>query len=270
MYDPASVDVPYLPPDNLANGPPRLANWRRHWGLEDLTEAQIRRARAAYFAMISFVDDQMGTVLGELRALGLEDDTFVVYLADHGEMAGEHGLWYKSVFFDGAAKVPFILSYPKLLPPGRQIDTPVELVDLFPTLAGLIGAGGQLPEGLDGADLLPHAAGGAPAPKDAAFSEHYTQGVPTPQRMIRTQRWKYNYYAGEPGELYDLQEDPGELRNLARDSGYRDVVRDLEARVLAGWNLEPARAEVDGLMARQRQSNTGFSYSGRNRSASSG
>jgi len=270
-YDPATVDLPPRPPDPLnplADCPPRLANWRRFRGLEDLTEAQTRRARAAYYALITAVDDQIGQVLAELADLGLENDTIVVYLADHGEMAGEHGLWFKSVFFDAATKVPLILRFPGRLPTDQVVEHPVQLVDLFPTLASLAGLAEAVPAGLDGADLVPLATGRPDsdlASRDV-FCEFYAQGVPSPQRMIRSGRWKYNYYEGELGELYDLQVDPHEFHNLVGAPHHQSLVRELEARLLATWDLAPVRAELDAVLARQRVVDGRFCYTGPNRS----
>jgi len=266
MYDPATVDLP--PRDDLADKPVRLARWRRHWGLENLTEEELRRARAAYYALVSFVDEQVAAVLDTLQQLGLEEDTLVIYCTDHGEMAGEHGMWYKSVFFEAAARTPLIFSWPGRLPQGRMVSQTVELNDMFPTIAAACGL--PLPQDVDGANLWPLLIGERDDWRDEALSEFATQGSPSPAVMLRTGRWKYVHYgwpdapAPEDEELYDLAADPHELRNLARDPATGDFRRELRARIRQRWHLpEPWRQALAERLARAR--GTGFSYEGPNR-----
>src|SRR5215207_1248141 len=133
-YDDASIDLPAVrrPPRDEAD--PHSRRLRDMCGIDDvdLTDEQIRSARHAYYAAISYLDDRIGEVLGALRDTGLDDDTVVVFTADHGEMLGERGLWYKMSFFEQSVRVPLVVRVPGR-PPGR-VREPVSQLDIVPTL----------------------------------------------------------------------------------------------------------------------------------------
>ncbi len=217
-----------------------------HFDLRGLQAEQVRRARAAYFGLVTFVDRLIGEVLDTLESSGLAEDTLVVYTADHGEMLGEHDLWWKCCFYEHASRVPMLLRWPGRLPAGQRRAEVCSLVDLVATLlsyAGLPAGGPDDPAGpLDGdslADVLtPTGVGGAAAWKNEAFSEYHAHASAHPMRMVRRGRFKLNYVLDEPCELYDLEADPGETRNLAELAEYAGVRAQLTHRVLAGW---PAR-----------------------------
>jgi choline-sulfatase len=132
-------DVPAIPYDDADPHSRRLRDMCRT-DAAGLTDEQIRRARHAYFAAISYVDDRIGQVLGALAESGLEDETIVVFTADHGEMLGERGLWYKMAFFEDAARVPLLVRAPDgLALRGARVAEPVSLLDLAPTVVDLAG-----------------------------------------------------------------------------------------------------------------------------------
>ena len=106
---------------------------------EPVTEAQVRAARHAYYGAIAYVDDNLGRLMAALRAAALAEDTIVVLTSDHGEMLGEHGLWYKMSFFEGSCRVPLVIASPGRFAP-RRVKASVSLVDLMPTLVELSGA----------------------------------------------------------------------------------------------------------------------------------
>jgi choline-sulfatase len=197
-------------------------------GIDDvsLSEEQVRRARHGYFAAISYVDDLIGRVLAALSATGLADDTIVVFTADHGEMLGERGLWYKMAFFEPSARVPLVISVPGRLAPGRVAE-PVSQLDLGPTLLSLCGLD-------DGPSLL----NGSPG--DVA-AEYLAEGVNSPAVMLRRGSWKYIRCDDDPDQLYDLESDPHELTNLAHSS---ELAADLRAAVDARWDLPALKAAV--------------------------
>jgi arylsulfatase A-like enzyme len=185
--------------------------------------------RAAYYGLISHIDWHVGHILDALDRRGLLEDTIVLYSSDHGEMLGEHQLLQKWVFYEGAIRVPLIVRYPTRFAGGGVAAAPVELVDLAPTLLDLAGAAPYA--ACDGRSLVPlleqpH----APAPpgwRDAVFSE--LRG----EHMVRTDRYKYTYRAGEAGhELFDLVNDPLELRNLAGKPEWESVERASRDRLL--------------------------------------
>ena len=111
-YYPDNVDLPAFPPDHLAGQHPAHERVRRTFNLYDYTEEQIRVARAAYYGLVTYMDDKIGRLVGALRETGQLEDTLVVYTSDHGELAGDHGLWWKNSFYEQASRVPLILSWP--------------------------------------------------------------------------------------------------------------------------------------------------------------
>ncbi len=139
-YEPGSIDLPAVDRVPRARADPHSLRLRDMAGIDDveLTEAQVRTARHAYYAAISYADERIGEVLGALAECGLSDETIVLFTADHGEMLGERGLWYKMAFFDPAARVPLIVSAPGRLG-ARRVAEPVSLLDVAPTLLDLSG-----------------------------------------------------------------------------------------------------------------------------------
>ena len=192
-----------------------------------MTDDQRREAIQGYLASISFMDAQVGVVLSALERLKLADRTVVVFTSDHGYHLGDHGLWQKSSLFERSARVPLIVSAPRVGASGRVTTSLAELVDLYPTLARL--AGLTPPDYLDGVSLVPVLADPAARVRDAAFTQ-VRNGY-----SIRTDRWRYTEWAqgAEGVQLYDMDTDPGETRNLAADAAHATTVAELKARLLA-------------------------------------
>ncbi len=196
----------------------------------------------AYYRLIEKVDNEIGKVLNALRESGLDKNTMVVFMADHGDCQGAH-LWnQKTVFYEEASKVPFIISNPAIKP--RKSDYLVQTgIDVIPTLCGL--AGIPAPERARGMNLKPLITNES-APDDRKFvvvSDNMVQGEavngekPEPEgRMLRNNRFKYWIYnAGKQREtLYDLKNDPGEMVNLASDPKFRADLENCRTE-LAGW-----------------------------------
>jgi choline-sulfatase len=228
---------------------------RRTFNLYDYTEEQIRVARAAYYGLVTYMDDKIGRLVGALRETGQLEDTLVVYTSDHGELAGDHGLWWKNSFYEQASRVPLILSWPGALervPAGARFEGAVSLLDLTRTLIDVAGVPDPGDLDLDGDSLLPPlealAAGDAPGAaalwKDEAIVEYYGHATNRPQRMLRAGRWKYNYYHGEPAELYDLAADPQEFHNLAGEPRVAAIESAMRRRLLADWDPDAVAAAV--------------------------
>jgi choline-sulfatase len=198
--------------------------------------AVVQRARRAYLGMVSYLDDLVARVLTALNATGLRENSAVIFTSDHGEMLGEHGMWYKRVFYEDSARVPFVLTWPGRIPPGRQ-DVAVSLLDLAPTICDLAGIP-CLPEdpltrGFAGRSLLPLARGdvrpaGGAGGANGVIGEYMGEGVVQPCRMLVAGNYKAVFVRGEQGQLFDLCADPLEQQNLA---GRREVA-ELEARLL--------------------------------------
>jgi len=244
-YDPAGIDLPAVPAIPWAEADPHSRRLRAMSRIdaEGLTDAQIRRARHAYYAAISYVDDRIGQVLGALRESGLEDDTIVLLTADHGEMLGERGLWYKMAFFEDAARVPLIVRAPAgLARAGERVAEPVSLLDVAPTLLDLAGLDASDRGAIDGRSLAPVLRGegrrGAPV-----VAEYLAEGVSAPMVMVRDGALKYVRCPGDPDVLYDLDADPRELRNLA-DGTDQAAAERVRAEADRRWDLGRLEAAI--------------------------
>jgi choline-sulfatase len=220
---------------------------RDHWGLDGHTAEETARARAAYFACVEYLDEILGDFLACLERDGLLENTIVVYTADHGEMAGEHGLWYKNTFLEASARVPLLVQLPEHrrgeLAPSR-VRTPVSLVDLFPTLCGLVGV--TAPDGLDGTDLSGAIRGGAAELERGAVLCQYL-----PQwRLVRRGDHKLVAFADGSELCFDLRDDPDEQRDLVRAGAEGETVEAL--RRLVGQGVGFAEVERRAREERSR------------------
>jgi choline-sulfatase len=175
-------------------------------------EERVRRARSAYFGLITELDEVIGQVLDALDQTGQAQNTIVVYTSDHGEMLGDHGLWLKNVLLDGAARIPMIIAGPGV-PAGKVVDSPVGHVDLVRTVLELANA--PVDASLRGHSLMPLMRGDSGAGPAFAYTESHSEGNCTGSFLIRKAQWKYIYFSGDEPLLFNLQDDPGELRNLA-------------------------------------------------------
>lgn len=233
---------------------PWLARWRRHRDIVDVSDAEERRARTAYYALVTAMDREIGRILQRLDELGLADDTLVVYTSDHGEQIGEHGLWWKHTFYEDSVKVPLIMRWPGGLPAGHRRDQVVNLIDVTATILDALGAP-PLVNG-DGVSFLDVARNGDAAWRNLTFSEYcqgsrFDWGIPgtTLNRMVRDDRYKLIYYHGHPPQLFDLRTDPEETRDLAGDPAHAAVLRQLQADVLRGWDPVVIEAEIERNIA---------------------
>ena len=195
---------------------------------------------AAYYAMIELIDHNVGRMLDALERTGQADNTLVIFTSDHGEMLGDHGLLLKGCrFYEGLVHVPLILRWPGRITAGATTDALVELTDLAPTL--LDAAGLPAPEHMAGRSLLPLLRGATAEHRGEVRCEYYAAlrslnrnlsgWSDSRATMIRDRRYKLAVYHGHPvGELFDLQEDPHEHRNLWREPGYAELRFDLLRR----------------------------------------
>jgi iduronate 2-sulfatase len=210
-----------------------------------LPDAKQRELIHGYYAATSYVDAQIGVVMDKLDALGLAEDTIVVLWGDHGWHLGDHGLWCKHTVLEQATRAPLIFRWPQRLREKRFSATPVEFVDVFPTLADMAGLG--IPAVLDGRSLTPlftdaGAATFASLPARSQFQRKLANGDPCMGYSIRTERYRWtewrqtdyaaNNYTGPTvaTELYDYEADPLETKNLAGTPKLAGVERELRAR----------------------------------------
>jgi len=217
--------------------------------LQAVTDAEVRAARRAYYGAVSYVDDQVGAMLQALADARFAAQTIVLLLADHGDMRGERGLWYKMNFFEPACRIPLIVHAPGRYPAAR-IAASASLVDLLPTLCDLGGAAGAYATPLCGVSLAPLLAGGAAA--DEVFGEYLAEGAIAPLVMIRRGRLKFVHSPVDPDQLYDLIDDPLELRNLAGAAAHGAEVRAFRGEIAARWDLAAVHEAVLASQRRRR------------------
>ncbi|MDA0990125.1 MAG: sulfatase-like hydrolase/transferase [Verrucomicrobia bacterium] len=182
--------------------------------------ADIQLARAYYFSMCKLMDEQMARLLDALDAQDLTDNTLIIFTTDHGELLGDHGLWLKGPFhYDELTRVPVIIRWPHGLPAGRRTDGLLSQVDIVPTL--LAAAGQPIPEELDGVNALPLLRGETDTIRPSAFVECTDDPKALRCKTIVTTTHKLTVYHGQDfGELYDLDNDPGEVTNLWNNPDY--------------------------------------------------
>ncbi len=212
-------------------------NWREY----TITDEHIQRSRRAYFANVSYLDEQIGSILEALRATRAHENTIVLFLADHGDMLGERGLWFKMSPLDGSSRVPLMISAPGMS--SGRVTTPVSLVDIVPTLADLVGIDtAEVTPWTDGQSLLPLTRGEQRT--EPVLMEYTAEASYAPVVSIRQGRWKFNRCALDPDQLFDLENDPHELCNLAQNSDYADISAGLSRQTERRWDLRQLDAEV--------------------------
>jgi uncharacterized sulfatase len=242
-YDPSSLVL-----DDPSDPPPDIPAAALDFALVDsaMTEAQRRRATAAYYACISFVDTQVGLLLDALDRLALWEDTIVVLASDHGMHLGERGgLWRKLTLFEEALRVPLLVVVPGGTP-GSVVVSPVELVDLYPTLSEL--AGLAPPPGLQGTSLAAQLLDPQAPGRAAAYSVLGLHPAAL-GRTVRTECYRYVAWPGDgQGELWDLVADPHSTRNLFSDPRHRPQVEELsqllDARRRGASSMQAAQSSM--------------------------
>ncbi|MEL6101828.1 MAG: choline-sulfatase [Pseudomonadota bacterium] len=216
------------------------------WRSYDIKPDDTRRARRAYFANISYLDDKIGEVLGALEST--QQEATILFLSDHGDMLGERGLWYKMSFFEGASRVPLMISGPGI---GRDtVQDPVSTIDVMPTLCDMAGISlTEVKPWTEGESLLPLLKG---QPRSAPVAMEYAaEGSYSPLVSLRSGPWKYNRCALDPDQLYNLQDDPHELNNLADDPSCAAILADLKTQSQDRWDLGAFDAAVRESQARR-------------------
>ena len=249
LYEDAAIDLPAVPAKPAGE---RNAAERRMYDLYDrgeipISDTQVRRARHAYYGMISYCDDLLGRLLDTLQALNKLDDTIVIVTSDHGDMLGERGLWYKMTFFDRAIRVPLVVAGPGILQ-GQRVAPPVSHLDLMSTFADMTG----VPlDGLsqDGRSLWPTLTRGTEPPGEVR-AEYMGEGYQQPTFMLRRGDRKFVYAADDGVALFDLAADPLEVNDLAAVDG--DEVARLKSEIAATWDADDLRRQVLASQRRRR------------------
>jgi len=247
------IELPVTTPADRANKPV-MALADRPYQLEMSAELKNDAAQA-YYAAANFVDEQIGRLLDELVSQGRLENTVVVFLSDHGYQLGAHGLWQKGDLFEGSTRTPLVISAPAISRAGERHSSPVELVDVYPTIVAL--AGLDRPTGpLSGTRLLGQSGNGVDR-NDTAYSVAWSRaGWTRPEfrgrevigRTIRSSRYRYTEWGDGPDgiELYDYDADPEERQNLAGDPDHAAVENRMRSL------LRQARTRAHASLVRER------------------
>ena len=234
FFEPYSLDdvhLPDEPEEHFANIP--AVAWEDKMQVHAPAEG-LRKFKLAYYATVTYLDDQIGRLLNAVDALGLRDNTIVVFWSDHGWMLGEHRQWEKRVLFEESARVPLIIRVPGAEGNGTPSKRLVELVDLYPTIAELCAI--DVPDNLEGRSLVPLLEEPDRDWTETAFTQIGRRELVG--RSVRTPRWRYiEWDNGEKGaELYDHFDDPKEYVNLAESDGYQSIVKELKQKLAEQFN----------------------------------
>lgn len=262
MFPPEKIKLPPWFDGEFENAPERNQVLHNILGMESDTKEDIYNVIGTYYAMVRFLDDELGRIFDALKRLELSENTIVVFCADHGDFMGEHGMTAKGgLFYDCLTHIPLIVSWPGNIRAGQVDESMVNLIDVVPTLLKLQNL--EIPRSMQG-EPLPTITDAKP--RDAAFSEYGAGGppfrlvnlndYPKPygrrtlidtlqwreaegrRKMIRTHEWKYVHDPmGDKDELYDLVNDPWELRNVVDDDKNKDIIAELRLGLL-DWSIK--------------------------------
>lgn len=243
MYAEGEIDLPKIPPIPVEKMDPHSARIHGHYsiGKAEVTDDVIRRARHGYYASIEYIDAKVAALMRVMEETGLDQDTLVIFVSDHGDMMGERGLHYKKSFYEWSSRVPMIFWAGDRVKPGRCNDT-VSLLDLLPTFADLAGTADEVLEA-DGTSLLPCLHGGSLGPRIIP-AEFLSEGVFEPTFMLLQGRVKLLYSKSDPPILFDLDADPDELTNVARDPGYRVRLDEMASYARKTWDVPSLTARI--------------------------
>jgi arylsulfatase A-like enzyme len=254
LYDPSDIPLPQARPQADMDVPAVAKRFGCNYDIFNsaytgpVTDEAARQAIRAYYGCVSFIDAQIGIVLEALERENLSDDTIVIISSDHGFQLGEHGLWSKCTLFEQSTRVPLLIRVPGLTGNGTACDEIVELVDLLPTICEFLVI--PLPDRQEGASFAPLLADPRQPWKLAAFSVCSIAGHVG--RSVRTKRWRYADWQSRKTslrqfELYDLDTDPWEQRNLAQNASCRNQRTILANLLQRGWRVaHPQGAAAPG------------------------
>lgn len=230
LFDPEALDLPPNVGQVSEGEPPNRRKGVAGQLGEGVTMEEWRKVWAAHLGLVNLADTGIGTVLGALDAAGRRQDTIVLFTVDHGDFLGQHRMYQKFEMYEPAIRLPLVVRLPGSEP--ASSDVPVSHLDIMPTLLELMGM--DIPDDLDGISLAGSIGKGTPPPERPVFCEFCGSGArDLDRRAVITRRYKYVYDPNDIAELYDLQEDPLEMKNLAPAPEYADTVAELHAECKA-------------------------------------
>ncbi|MGB1310420.1 MAG: choline-sulfatase [Leucothrix sp.] len=261
LYEDVDIPLPTVPRPAQADNDPHNLRLEKAIALDavDVSDEEIINARRAYYANVSFVDEWVGRLRTTLEECGMAENTTIIFTADHGDMLGEFGLWYKMTFREWSCRIPMIVHNPHQFA-ARSVSQPVAQVDVTPTLMDLAQrfTGTEQPEAIDplnGRSLLPLCDGDDAEDPNACVSEYLAEGASAPMLMIRRGQYKFISCMVDPDQLFDLEADPNELVNLANDSAterQQALLAGFREEAFKYWDPEQLRQKVISDQTRRR------------------
>lgn len=242
------IPMPEVPKGYVENLPLNYKHLRNERKFENVPENVQKLARESYYARVEWGDQKVGEVLKAIKNSSFSDNTVIIYTSDHGENLGEHGVWWKNTLYNSSAQVPLIMSWPKRWAGGQKRTKASGSVDLVQTIADIAKA--QTPKDWDGNSMLKWLDNPSSAWKDMAISEYYAGYIASGIAMIRKENWKYVYHTradtkhGPEIELYNMEKDPKELLNLAKDKKYTEKIKMLHASLVKELGEDPEQTEA--------------------------
>lgn len=244
LYEGEPIEIPEYP-ENMEETYSVMDRWLNAYHGTDRYDIKdpesLTALRRAYYGLVSSVDCKVGQLMMTLEAMGLRDDTVIMFVSDHGDMLAEKNMVQKRSFYEFSARVPMIINFPDGWKAGTICEQPVSLMDLAPTILDIAKVSDRMP--MEAQSLLPCIDGEAPYTREA-YSESHTNGVYVPCFMIRKGKYKYVYIHGEDAQLFDLQEDPGEWNNLAGSPEFQDVEEELRGRIMQRFAPDAIEKEL--------------------------
>lgn len=243
MYSMDKIQLPDVPVDDWKIKP-EVAKWTDplNWGVPTDT---LRVCKRAYYASITFMDAQIGKLITELKKDDLYDNTIIIFCGDNGYNLGQHGQWEKQTLFEHATRVPLIISVPGMTNTKGSYNHPVEMLDIYPTIAGICGLN-NIPTDLDGKNITPLLKDTSTPWEEDAYSEQTR--IPNKLRpavkykfmgrSVRTTQYRYTEWdeGKQGGELYDYTNDPNEYNNLYNNKKYAKIQKILAAKLHNHFN----------------------------------
>ncbi len=212
---------------------PVIGEFRRFFAYDQpFSESEIRQFHLAYYAICTYLDNQIGQVMKTLDQYGLADSTRIIYTSDHGDSLGARGLYGKFTMYEESVAVPMIMAGPDV-PAGKVVHTPVSLVDSYPTIIEAVGA--NLTDGkTDCSELAGQSLwfiANSPDQDRTVFSEYHAVGSQDAIYMLRDRHHKYIHYVNEKPQLFDLDNDPDECDDLSASVDHHVILSNFEQRL---------------------------------------
>ncbi|MEO9273729.1 choline-sulfatase [Marinomonas sp. 5E14-1] len=252
LYNDAEIDLPEVPFIPLEDRDSHSKRLYYHYSTDEanLNEADIRQMRHGYYGSISYIDDKVGDIMSALESSGQLEDTIVIFTADHGDMAGERGMWYKKNFFDHSLQVPFIVTAPKIFS-AKYVDNVVSHLDFLPTFAAMSGCSDDEILETNGSNLMGLLSGEGDLEDRPVRAEYLAEGVFDPVFMIRSSKYKFIYSKDDISTLYDMENDPKERYDLSLSEEHKELIAEYKKDADSYWDNEALKQKI--ILDQQRR-----------------